>query len=181
MQPKRRALLTLILSAVFSLAFVAKSQASSGAPVQPDRSARGLVNTAFAPNLDFYGSLPYYVESSTPGATPVLLVAGSGYLYGVYCSSGASGDFGKALDSATASGITTATQGKSLTPAVLSSVNGVTTCTAGQVCGQFTPARPVRFVNGLVFVKQITSGAAGGEDCVAYALSDAEIIAAAKH
>lgn len=125
-------------------------------------------------NLTYYGATAYHVDSSTPTATPVSLFTGSGYLFSIACSSGASGDFGVAFDSATGSGLTTATQGKAVSPHVLASADGVTTCTA-KVCGFWDPNfGSVRIVNGLAFTKSGTY-----PSCVIYALSDAEILSGA--
>lgn len=153
---------------VLCLASVAKA----AAPTNPLYSQPNA-NPIPLQNLVFYGGTAYHVDASTPAATPVLLAAGSGFLYGVACSSGTSGDLGRAFDSASSSGLTLTTSGKSLSPDVLASA-GPTACTGQATCGQWAPpSGAVRFKNGLAFLK---AGSAY-ENCTAYALTDAEIAA----
>lgn len=117
----------------------------------------------FIGNLIYYGASSYYVEASTAADVPVLLVAGSGYYYGTDCSSGTAGDYGMAFDSASSSGITVATKGKALSPAVFTATSNVT---------QYVPpGGSRRFVNGLVGIKHGSAGA----NCVFTALTDAAI------
>lgn len=160
------------------LASFAMPRAARASVVPPIHSA-STPNTEYR-GLTFFGGSVYRVEASTGADTPVLLASGSGVLFGVSCSSGSSGDFGMVFDSASASGVTIATTGKALSPAVLSSANGVTTCTGQAVCGQWTPpGGSVRFSNGLVAIKHGSGGA--NDNCQVYALTDAEISAASTH
>ena len=136
-------------------------------------------NPNYMPNLAFYGANVYRLESSTAANAAVSLFTGSGYLYGISCSSGASGDFGLAYDSGSVTGINVTTTGISLSPAVLSSSNSVTSCTAGGVCGQWSaPGGAVRVHNGLVALKYGAAASGLFETCYLYALPDAVIQAA---
>jgi hypothetical protein len=142
------------------------------APMRAHASA--APGNAFTVNGTFYGVTVYHVESSTPANTSVSLFSGSGLLFGVACSSGASGEFGIAFDSASAGGLTTATLGKAVSPRVLASADGVTTCTS-PTCSPWAPNfRSIRLQNGLAFIKNGTY-----DSCQVYALSDAEVLGGA--
>lgn len=147
--------------------------ASATVPAQPSFTLPNS-NPNYMPNLNFYGANVYRLDTSTPTDTAIQLFTGSGYLYGVSCSSGTSGDFLIPFDTNTAAGITATTLGKALGPATLTSANGVTTCTANSVCGQWTPAGDsVRITLGLAAIKH---GSGGSNDfCQVYALPDAVI------
>ena len=87
------------------------------------------------------------------------------------CSSGATGEYGIAFDSASASGVTNATQGEALSPWVYVAVTATSTVPAGSVVGQWTaPRGSARFTNGLVFVKSGQYDA-----CLVQALFDANV------
>lgn len=147
-------------------------------PAAPQQAVTGSNPIPFDGNLNYYGASQYYVESSTPANTPVVLFTGKGFFYGVDCSSGTSGDFFIAMDTTAATNVTAALVGHALTPPVLSSVNGVTTCTAQGTCGVYRPAQPKRVVNGLIGIKSSTTGNNGGTtNCQISALSDAAISA----
>ena len=136
-------------------------------------------NPVYMPNLAYYGANVYRIETSVSSNTPVSFFTGTGYLYGINCSAGSSGDFVLAFDAASASGITVNTANESLSPAVLSSANGVTTCTASGVCGQWSaPGGGVRIKNGLVALKSGLNTSGGSETCYFYALPDSVIQAA---
>lgn len=133
-------------------------------------------NPVFQSALTFYGATVYRVETAVSSNTPVSLFSGSGYLYGISCSAGSSGDFGLAFDAASASGITVNTVNESASPAVLSSANGATTCTAAGICGQWkAPSGGVRIHNGLVALKSGLNTSGGSETCYFYALPDSVI------
>lgn len=160
----------LMLSA--ALLFVA-GFARATAPSQPSFTPAGS-NPVFMPNAQFYGVDKYYIESSTAADVAVLMFAGTGYYYGMSCDSGTAGDYAIAMDSAVTSGIAYNTVGKALGVRTLTSANGSTTCTAGQVCGQsLAVGGAARIKNGLVAIKHGT----GANNCVVYALADATIVA----
>ena len=160
---------TLMFAVLACLAGIA----SATVPQQPSFTLPNS-NPNYMPNLEFYGANTYRIDASTPTDTPVEFFTGTGYLYGIACSSGTSGDFALAFDTTSSLGITYATTGKALGPAVLSSVNGVATCTAGQVCGQWTPAGgALRITLGLAAIKH---GSGGSNDfCQVFALPDGVI------
>ena len=140
----------LAVLAVVAVTMAFPSSALAGQATKP-REAGGS-QSAFE-NTDFIGASVYRIENSTPTATPVLLVTGSGIVYGVDASSGVSGDFCQAADSASVSGLTLNTVGKWVTPQVFSAT-AVTQCTSGAICGSWNPRVPRRFENGLVGWKQ---------------------------
>lgn len=154
---------------VFLCAVAAHADAT---PPQPYDSKPNANPAPYVGSMAFYGSDLYYVGASTSADVAILLFSGSGQFYGMVCSSGTAGDYLIPFDSASASGVTVATQGKALGPALLTSANGSTSCTAQQVCGQFTPAPGnARIHNGLVAVKHGT----GNPNCIIYALKDSVI------
>lgn len=153
------------------------SFASASTASAPLNSQGSNANPNPFPGLTYYGGSIFRVESSTPTDTAVLLISGSGHLFGISHSSGTTGDQCIVMDSATASGITLGTQGKALSPAVLTSANGSTTCTAQQVCGQWSAqGGDTRFTNGLVAIKHGSSNS----NCLISAVSDT-VIASGSH
>lgn len=151
------ALLTILV--VFFLVMILAPQraAASGeanAPVllTPNGSR---VDPVAAQNLSYIGAPVYRIETSTPADQAVLLLSGSGLLYGIRCSSGSTGAYAMAFDSASASGITVATIGKAIAGPVYSagqvSVSGSTqTVILGNDQGLNASADPLPFTNGLV-------------------------------
>ena len=134
-------------------------------------------NSQFNGTLSYYGASKYYIESSTPTDTAVQMFVGSGYFYGAACSSGTIGDYMVPFDTATPSGITIATTGHAITPQVFSVpiVLGSTSAPSG-LFGKFeTNFGPMRVSNGLAAIKHGVTG--GADNCVIWALSDAEISA----
>lgn len=159
---------------VVALSIVTSAYATNAA--QPLQLVPNSNPLQFTGSLTYYGVTTYRVESSTPTATPVLLGSGSGFLYGVECSSGASGDSGLALDSASASGLTNLSQGKALSPFVYSSA--ATANAAQATLGQWIPAGgSKRFVNGLAFIK---TNSGSSFTCLVSALFDS-VIASGSH
>lgn len=142
-----------LLLALFALSV---SQANALTAAQPLTIVPNGSPLQFTGNLTYYGSTPYYIESSTPAATAVLLVSGSGFFYGVNCSSGAVGDNVQFFDSASASGITSSTQGKALTSPLynLVSVSSNSAVSVSNLQNRFIPAGDSeRYTHGIVGLK----------------------------
>lgn len=150
-----------------------RAHAAEGEPLH----APNTPTAQFLGNPSFFGPSTYEMETSTPTDTPVLLVSGPGYLYGIQCSSGAAADYAIAYDSASSSGITIATRGKAITASVMSPGLTATGGTNGGNIGNASfnsGGFPKRFKLGLV---GITHGT--GPNCFFDALSDAQIKAGA--
>jgi len=131
------------------LALAPAAKAAVSVPMLSDASNN--TNATQAQNRNFTGAVTYRIETSTPSGTPIQLVTGAGLLLSVEASSGTSLGYCLGFDSASVSGITNATQGKAITPQVLTSL---TPNTAGQgsTIGSWAPASgaPAYFANGLV-------------------------------
>lgn len=158
----------MLVVAAICLASVAKASTPQN-PLYSQSNANPIPLS----NLTFYGASKYYVESSTPAAVPIQLFVGTGFYYGISCDSGTAGDVGVALDAASSSGLTASSTGKALGQHVftVASSTGCTSLTCGK---DLPPGGATRIKLGLVGVK---SGS-GANNCVIYALSDAEIKAA---
>lgn len=161
-----------LITSVFFSPLPALAAATPQPPVLQD--VNGVVPSEFAPNLDFLGALPYYIESSTNSDQPILHWTGSGIVYDVVHTSGTVGDYCLFLDSNTVSSITVNTNGKAITPSVLTSANNSTGCTGQGVCGSWIPKYPKRVTNGLVGIKH----GSNNSRCIVWARKDSDNAAA---
>jgi hypothetical protein len=181
----KKALLALALLALVPLAAQSQTLQSPSQPFDPGPANNSVGPVAYNGNLNFYGATPYYVEVSTLADAPVQLFLGSGYLYGVECSSGIAGDYLIAFDTAPGTGgiiqLNVTLLGHALSPNVYSSVLGSTSaasfdCQTGGACSPWAPKHgATRITNGLAAVKHNSLLAPGKSNCLVYALTDAAI------
>lgn len=127
-----------------------------------------IESPVIAISREFTGGQYYYLETSTPSFTPVLLYQGAGFLLEVSASSGTVNtamSYCQAFSSNTPSGITATTQGKALSPEVFtvnfssvanSAPFGASTYPASET-GTWQPKTPTYFPNGLVGIKTDTA------------------------
>ncbi len=161
------ALAMMVAAAIPSLAIDAK---------QPTQTVNNQNPLQYTGNLNYYGSSSYFIEASTPALQAIVHFVGSGFLYGVDCSSGAVGDTMMVFDSTTTSSISLTTRGKALTPQIFSSVLQSTSAatTILPITGQYVPPGGAKRITvGLTSIK----GGSGTNNCQIQALTDAAIAA----
>lgn len=148
---KNLLLVAALLAASCAPAFA--QTAAVGPILQAQNGAR--VGPFLAPDLTWIGAPVFRIETSTPADQAVLLLAGQGLLYSIRCTSGSTGAYGMAFDSATTSGITVGTLGKAIGGPAFSSGQIQVSASAQTVnlasAGYFDfTTHPVPFTNGLV-------------------------------
>ena len=153
------------LALIAALTCLAGSAMATSNPPVPIPSGK---SPSYNGGLAFYGATMYYVETSTPTATGVLLASGSGVLFGAQCIGAGASDFGQAFDTAQA-GVAVTQKGAALSPALPSQTSQVVAASQQVALMPWIPAGgSLRFTKGLGFVKSNASALA----CYVYALLD---------